>query len=300
MSVRFDGRVALITGAGGGLGRSYARWMARRGARVVVNNRTHPDRPSSAAAVVQEICDEGGIAVADEHPVESDESGPAMVQTAIDNFGRIDIVISNAGILEFEGYNELSISTLKRTMDINFWGSVYPVLAALPHMEVQGYGRIVMTTSSAALYGQKRSAGYAASRAAVIGFARSIAVETRDARDFQINLILPSAYTNASKAFHDPRHADFMSPDRIAPVTGWLCSEECRESGLILHAGCGRVRRAKMVEGAAIDIPDNDLTRCWPALDDMTGAEEALNSSASGDVLRPELQSKAAVDPVMH
>jgi NAD(P)-dependent dehydrogenase (short-subunit alcohol dehydrogenase family) len=289
MAVRFDGRVALITGAGGGLGRSYALWMAKRGARVVVNNRVHPDRPSSAAAVVEQIVSDGGEAVADEHPVEIEGSGVAMVQTALDRFGRIDILISNAGILEFEPYNELRVPNLRRAMEINYWGSVYPVLAALPHMEAQGYGRMVMTTSSAALYGQTRSAGYAASRAAVIGFARSIAVDTRDRRDFQINMILPSAYTNASKDFHDPKHADFMSPDKIAPVTGWLCSEECRVSGLVLHAGCGRVRRAMMVEGSAIDIPDEDLAQCWPALDDMTGAEEAVNSSASGDVLRPEL-----------
>jgi NAD(P)-dependent dehydrogenase (short-subunit alcohol dehydrogenase family) len=289
VSVRFEGRVALITGAGGGLGRSYAFWLAKRGAKVVVNNRVHPDRPSSAAAVVDEILAQGGEAVPDEHPVEREDSGAGMVKTALNHFGRIDIVISNAGILEFEPYTDLKVSTLKRTMDINFWGSVYPVLAALPHMATQGYGRIVMTTSSAALYGQTRSAGYAASRAAVIGFARSIAVDSRDAGDFQINMILPSAYTNASKDFHDPKHAEFMSPNRIAPVTGWLCSEACQSSGLILHAGCGRVRRAKLVEGAAIDIPDEDLAQCWPALDDMTGAEEAINSSASGDVLRPEL-----------
>jgi NAD(P)-dependent dehydrogenase (short-subunit alcohol dehydrogenase family) len=289
VTVRFDDRVALVTGAGTGLGRAYALWMAARGAKLVVNNRVHPDRPSAAAIVVEEIEHAGGTAVADEHSVELESSGEAMVKTALDAFGRIDILVSNAGVLEFEDYNELRISKVKRTMDINFWGSVYPVIAALPHMTAQRYGRIVMTTSSAALYGQTKSAAYAASRAAVIGFARSIAVDTRDSENLRINMILPSAYTNASKPFHDPKFADFMSPAKIAPVTGWLCSEDCRESGLILHAGSGRVRRAKMVEGRAIDIPGDDFARCWPALQDMTGAEEAVNSSASGDVLRPEL-----------
>jgi NAD(P)-dependent dehydrogenase (short-subunit alcohol dehydrogenase family) len=290
VTVRFDGRVALVTGAGTGLGRAYALWMAARGAKLVVNNRVHPDRPSSAAAVVDEIRAGGGEAVADEHSVEDERSGAATVETAVEAFGHLDILVANAGILEFEDHRALKISSIRRTMDINFWGSVYPVVAALPIMEARGYGRVVMTTSSAALYGQTQSAAYAASRAAVIGFARSLAVDTRDSENFRINMILPSAYTNASKAFHDPRFADFMSPAKIAPVTGWLCSEDCRESGLILHAGSGRIRRAKMVEGRAIDLPeDEDVRRCWPALDDMTEAEEAANSSESGNVLRPEL-----------
>jgi NAD(P)-dependent dehydrogenase (short-subunit alcohol dehydrogenase family) len=285
VTVRFDGRVALVTGAGTGLGRAYALWMAARGAKLVVNNRVHPDRPSSAAAVVEEICAAGGEAVADGHSVEGERSGAAMVETAVERFGHLDIVVANAGILEFEEHNALKISSIRRTMDINFWGSVYPVVAALPIMEARGYGRVVMTTSSAALYGQTRSAAYA-----IIGFVRSLAVDTRDSENFRINMILPSAYTNASKAFHDPKFADFMSPAKIAPVTGWLCSEDCRESGLILHAGSGRIRRAQMVEGRAIDLPeDEDVRRCWPALDDMSDAAEAANSSESGNVLRPEL-----------
>jgi NAD(P)-dependent dehydrogenase (short-subunit alcohol dehydrogenase family) len=296
-TVRFDGQVALITGAGNGLGRAYALWMAARGARVVVNNRTHPDRPSSARAVVDEIRAAGGFAVAEESPVEDPRSGRVMVDAALAEFGSIDIVISNAGVLTFDDRRHLDVTELQLIMDINFWGSVHPVIAALPLMEDQGYGRIVMTTSGAGMYGQSRSAAYSASRAAVIGFARSLAVDTHDTADVHVNVILPSGYTNASKPYHDPAHADFMSPAKVAPVVGWLASFDCRHSGLILHAGCGRVRRAKVVEGPVLDIPDEDLRRCWPALEDMTDATEATYSGESGRALRPEIYNASDAAP---
>jgi NAD(P)-dependent dehydrogenase (short-subunit alcohol dehydrogenase family) len=289
VTVRFDGQVALVTGAGKGMGRAYALWMAERGAKVVVNNRVRPGQPSSASEVVDEIRALGGEAVVDTHPVEDETSGTKMVQTALDAFGRIDIVVSNAGIMEFDDFRDLDLEAFRRTMDINFWGSVYPVMAAVPLLLEQGYGRIVMTTSSAGVYGQSKSAAYSASRAAVVGFARSIAADTRDTSGFGINLVLPSAYTQASSSFHNPAHAEFMSPARAAAVVGWLCSSDCTRSGLILHAGYGRVRRIQVFEGKVIDIPDEDLRLCWPDLDDMEGASEPVNSGITGREMRSEI-----------
>lgn len=285
----FDGRVVLITGAGKGLGRAYATWLARHGARVVVNNRVHPDRPSSARAVVDEIRAAGGVAVADEHAVETEAGGAGMVRTALDAFGRLDAVICNAGITSPAAYDELSIAEFQRVMDINFWGSVHPVIAALPHMVRAGYGRIVTTVSTAGLFGQAKSAYYGASRSALIGFVRSIARDVEPGKDLRVNMISPAGYTDMARAHIDARFEEFMSPMKVAPVAGWLASERCRRSGLILHAGCGRVRRIQVVGAPRVAIEHEDVDACWPALDDMAGAQEYGSSFEAGASMNPEL-----------
>jgi NAD(P)-dependent dehydrogenase (short-subunit alcohol dehydrogenase family) len=150
-----------------------------------------------------------------------------------------------------------------------------------------------MSVSSGGLFGQEVSAAYAASRSAIIGFARSVAVDTRDAGDIQVNMIAPSAYTDMAKGGgKDPRYADLMSPAKVAPVVGWLCSPECTESGLILHAGSGRVRRIQIVGGRPVELVDDNMAACRADLDDMSGAEEAPYASAAGRVLRPEVPWK--------
>jgi NAD(P)-dependent dehydrogenase (short-subunit alcohol dehydrogenase family) len=279
------GRVALVTGGGTGLGRAYALWLADHGAKVVVNNRVHPEVASSAAAVADEIRRMGGEAAVDEHSVESELAGRAMVDVALQVFGRLDIVVTNAGVLSLQECATLDLDTFRRVMDINFWGSVYPVLAALPLMIDRNYGRIVMTVSTAGLFGQAKSAAYGASRSAIIGFARSTAVETLDHGNIRVNMVSPSAYTNASSVFHDPSRAYLMSPEKVAPVVGWLSSEACGRTGLILHAGCGLVRRLKIVDGPALPIVDDDVWANWPQLD-LAELDEAAYASAAGAVLR--------------
>jgi len=286
----FAGRVALVTGAGKGLGRAYALWLARQGVAVVVNNRVHADRPSSAEAVVGQIEALGGRAVADHHAVEAADGGAGMVERALQAFGRLDLLICNAGVTAYADYDALSAADFQRVMDINFWGSVNPVIAALPHMAASGYGRIVMTLSTAGLFGQPRSAYYGASRSALIGFARSIGIDTEAAgQDIRINMISPAGFTDMARGHIDDRWAEFMSPDKVAPVVGWLGSDRCQRSGLILHAGCGRVRRVCVMGCTPQEIEAGDVDALWPALVDLQDANEYGSSFAAGRSMNPEI-----------
>lgn len=286
MSTRFDGRVALITGAGKGLGRAYALWMAARGAAVVVNNRVHEGVPSSAQAVVEEIRKAGGKAIADEHAVQEDADARAMVDAAIAAFGRLDILVCNAAIsLPNVPFHEVPLARVREVMDINLWGTLYPLHAALPGMLKQGYGRVVLTTSQVGLFGRAGTAPYACSKTAMIGLARSVGWEGHE-RNIRVNVVAPAAYTTMSQAI-GPRFAEVLSPFKVAPVVGWLSSDACDRSGMIFNVGAGRVRRVMLHEGAVVEIPDDDMAACWPALDDMTGAVEAKDSTASGAILIP-------------
>jgi NAD(P)-dependent dehydrogenase (short-subunit alcohol dehydrogenase family) len=283
------GRVVVVTGAGQGLGRSYALWLAANGARVLVNNRSLAERGSTASAVVEEIRARGGTAFADGHSVADEAGCRAIVAAALAEFGRIDAVVCNAGRSAPIDVRSPDLAEFRAVMDVNFWGSVTLALASLPHMLDAGWGRIVLTTSGAGWFGDPGSAFYGASKSALLGFARSLALDVRDC-GVHVNMISPSALTAMSARFDlGESVGDAMSPDLVAPVVGWLCSDACDESGLILHAGCGRVRRIKVYGGRAVDIESGDVSACWPALDDMTGAQESASSLDSGAVLRAGL-----------
>ena len=283
--MRFDGRVALITGAGKSLGRAYALWMAARGAAVVVNNRTHPGQPSSAQSVADEIIAAGGRAIADGHSVEDEQGARAMVETAYAAFGRLDILVCNAAISRVNRpFQSMSIDEIREVIDINLWGTLLPLHAAFPRMIEAGYGRVVLTTSQVGLFGRAGSSAYACSKSAMIGLARAVGWDG-DAHNVRINVVAPAAYTAMSTL--PPRFRDIIAPEKVAPAVGWLCSETCNESGMIFNVGAGRVRRVKVQEGRVIEIPGNDFNACWPALEDMTDAIEARDSTGSGAVLIP-------------
>lgn len=285
MSEDFSGRVALITGAGKGLGRAYALWLARRGCAVIVNNRSHPGVPSSAKAVVEEIAGFGGRAVADEHPVEDEAGAEAMIDLAISAFGKIDILICNAGISTRTPFGETTIADMRRVIDINWWGSVIPAHAAFRHMLKQRYGRIVLTGSSAGLYGHAGSAAYGATKAGMIGFARCVMQDVPEDADIRINIIAPFAYTPMSSDQIDAAFADHLSPDRVAPAAGWLASEACNEGGMVLHAGGGRVARVRLLEtrSVGLDVIGNDQ---WKAtlMAPVTPEEPSNAEMSSGRV----------------
>ena len=291
-TLNFTGRVALITGAGAGLGAAYARWLAARGARVVVNNRCHEGRSSTAQAVVDQIRADGGEAVANDCAVEHAESGAAMVDCALDTFGRLDIVVANAAVGDARPIEETSPEFYRRSMDINFFGAIYPVLAALPRMRAANYGRIVVTTSATALFGARNLTAYAASKMALVGFARALSVELAKT-DVRINTISPYARTKMSSTVLGEHLESVMSPDWVAPVVGWLCSEACNRSGIILSAGAGRVRRAAIVESPGTTL-DQDGVFDWEPLDDLAHAIESRDSRWSSTALIPELLARAA------
>lgn len=286
MGLRFDDRVVLITGAGKGLGRAYARYFAERGARVVVNNRVRDGQPSSARTVVAEILAGGGEAVADEHNVETEEGGAAMVEAALRAFGKLDILICNAAIsLVNTPFTELTPAQMREIVDINIWGTFYPLHAALPHMVRANYGRAVLTTSHIGLYGRPGSAAYGCSKAAVVGLARSVGHDVANT-DIRINVIAPGAYTQLSNAL-GPEFADRADPSRVAPVVGWLSSGLCQESGMILCAGGGRLRRARIVEGLVVEVDDDTIAERVHALEPLAELVEAPDAKSSGQMLLP-------------
>ena len=262
MSGLFEGRVAAVTGAGKGLGKAYALWLAEHGCAVVVNNRAHAGVPSSARAVVEEIVAAGGRAVMHEGSVDDPAAAERLFATSLDAFGKLDILVCNAGVMPEAPLAEMSVEDIQRVVSINVLGTILPVRAAWQHMLDRGYGRVVLTGSTVGVYGFQNVAAYGATRAGAVGLARSLTLEVPDGADIGVNVIMPFAYTNMSSAAIDEAMPGSVSnailPDKIAPVVGWLCSEGNRHRGHIFHASGLRTTRIAIVESTpAMVDPDN-------------------------------------------
>ena len=252
-------RVAVVTGAGKGLGRAYALDLAARGASVVVNNRwVDRGQPSSAEAVVAEIRARGGRAVATFDPAEDPATGEALVARALGEFGRLDAVVSNAGVPQTVRLHRTTPEGFRGIFDINFFGALSLVQAAWPALSASGAGRVVVSTSSAGLHGGDGMAAYAASKAALIGLVRGLAVEGR-LRGLTVNAVAPYALTAMTEAFTAPEHAARMAPEAVTPLVAWLVSEACDVSGQVLVCGGGRLRAAFAVEGPPVAIGEGHI-----------------------------------------
>jgi NAD(P)-dependent dehydrogenase (short-subunit alcohol dehydrogenase family) len=256
---QLNGRTVIVTGAGKGLGRAHALDLAARGASVVVNNRwTDRSLPSSAETVVAEILARGGRAVANVDPAENPDSGARLVDQALSAFGRLDAIISNAGVPETLRLHRQTREGFERIFDINFFGALRLVQAAWPVLSQSPAGRIVVSTSSAGLHGGDGMAAYASSKAALIGLVRGLAAEGRG-RNLMINAIAPFAYTAMTEPFVDPELGARMDPAAVAPLVSWLVSEDCDVSGQVLVAGGGRVRAALAVEGPPASLEHGSI-----------------------------------------
>ena len=244
--ITFDQRVAIVTGAGGGLGRSYALELARRGARVVVNDLggaidgTGGDR-RPADLVPQESRRRGGEAVANYDSVSSPEGGAAIVQTAVDAFGTVDVVINNAGILRDRSFGNLTVAELQAVMDVHLMGAFYVSLPAFPHMKEKGYGRFIFTSSNAGIFGNFGQTNYGAAKAGLVGFSSVLALEGAK-YNIKSNVIAPVARTRLTEELLGPL-TDFLDPDQVAPMVVYLCSEENQFTHQIFTAGGGRYGR---------------------------------------------------------
>jgi len=248
---RFDGRVAVITGAGRGLGRAYAELLAGQGAAVVVNDigaAIAGDGGDAGPALdtVAAIRDAGGEAVANTDSVATEQGGNAIIEAAMDHYGRIDILIHNAGNVRYGSLSQISHEDFRAVVDVHLMGAFNLVRAAFPRMAAAGYGRIVLTGSIGGLYGNRDCVNYAVAKAGTMGLNNVIAIEGADC-GIRSNVILPGAVTRMADGLDISQYPP-MGPELVAPVVGWLAHESCSISGEMLVSMAGRVARAFVAE----------------------------------------------------
>jgi NAD(P)-dependent dehydrogenase (short-subunit alcohol dehydrogenase family) len=269
MTLRFDGRVALVTGGGRGLGRSHARLLASRGCKVVVND---PGPATSGAAsdedpagdVVREIVEAGGEAVADRHSVLGE--APAAVETALAAFGRLDILVNNAGNLFGGLLADLTPEDWWSVADVHYRGTVDMTRAAWPHLAKSGAGRVVNTASTGML-GNPRATNYGSAKAAIFGFTRSAALEGK-AHGIHVNCILPSAWTRMTGTMNAPVIRQALEtgfpPEHVAALVAWLCHAETQVNGEGFWVGGGRASRIVIATGPSVKTPES-TPEAWAA-----------------------------------
>jgi NAD(P)-dependent dehydrogenase (short-subunit alcohol dehydrogenase family) len=251
--VQFDGRVAVVTGAGHGLGRQHALELAARGAKVVVNDLggdVHGGGASSGPAqeVVEEITKAGGTAVANPDNVATPEGAQAIVQTALDAFGQVDIVINNAGILRDKSFKNMSPEEFDTVIAVHLRGSFLVSSAAWPHLRERGYGRIVNTSSPAGLFGNFGQANYSSAKMGLIGLAKTLSVEGAK-YNIKANAIAPVAATRMTEDVIPAEAAAMFSVELVTPLVVWLAHESCESAGEVYTVGGGRIARILVAEG---------------------------------------------------
>ena len=255
---RFDGRVAVITGAGRGLGRAYAELLGSLGAKVLVNDlgaAVAGDGADAgpAEAVVGAIRAAGGEAFACTDTVATPEGGRAIIEAAMDHFGRLDILIHNAGNVRYGSLEDISYEDFRAVVDVHLMGAFRVVRPAFPIMAGAGYGRVVLTGSIGGIYGTNNVVNYGVSKAGMIGLNNVIAIEGAD-RGIKSNIILPGAVTRMAEGLDISQYPP-MGPELVAPVVGWLAHESCSISGEMLVSMAGRVARAFVAETEGVFRP---------------------------------------------
>jgi NAD(P)-dependent dehydrogenase (short-subunit alcohol dehydrogenase family) len=271
---RFDGKVAVVTGGGRGLGRSYAMLLASQGAKVVVNDPGSGltgDGTDAGPAddVVREIVAAGGQAVASTDSVSTPAGGKAIIEAALDTYGRIDILVHNAGIVRRASLKEMSYEDFDAVLDVHLRGAFHVVRPAFPTMCDAKYGRIVLTSSIGGLYGNQHVANYAAAKAGMIGLSNVVALEGA-ADGVTCNVIVPAAVTRMAEGI-DTSDYPPMGPELVAPVVGWLAHEKCSVTGEVFIALAGRVARAVIAESPGVRRP------AW-TVEDVGGHLDAIRN----------------------
>ncbi|GIK49439.1 MAG: SDR family NAD(P)-dependent oxidoreductase [Hyphomonadaceae bacterium] len=278
--IRFDGQVVIVTGAGGGLGRSHALDFARRGAKVVVNDlggAVDGSGGSSAAAeaVVAEIVKAGGEAIADGASVTNDAGVAAMVERAMSKWGRVDVLVANAGILRDKSFAKMELADFGTVVDVHLMGSVKPIKALWEIMRNQNYGRIVVTTSSTGLYGNFGQANYGAAKLALVGLMNTLKLEGGK-NDIRINAISPVAATRMTDTLMPPEMLAKLAPEHVTPGVVYLASRDA-PTGAILTAGAGAFALAQIVETEGAFLGAGASAEAvrdrWAEITDPKGAE---------------------------
>ena len=278
--IRFDGKVAIVTGAGGGLGRQHALELARRGAKVVVNDlggAVDGSGGSSEAAgkVVEEIKAAGGEAIANGASVTDDAGVAGMVKQAMDQWGRVDILIANAGILRNKSFAEMEMADFELVLNVHLMGTVKPTKAVWEIMREQNYGRIVVTTSSSGLFGNFGQANYGAAKTGMVGLMNVLAEEGRK-NNIRVNTISPTAATRMTEELLPPQALALMKPEAISPAVLFLLGEDA-PTRTIMGAGAGSFAVIKILETEGVNLPESDWTpdavaAHFAEIDDMSKA----------------------------
>ncbi len=284
--ISLDGRVAVITGAGGGLGRAYALEFARRGAKIVVNDlggaRDGSGKGSKTPAeeVVKEIQDLGGEAVANYDNVATAKGGENIIKAAVKAFGTVDIVVNNAGILRDKSFVKMEPDNWEAVLAVHLKGAYNVTRPAFAIMKEKGFGRIIMTTSGAGLYGNFGQTNYSSAKMALVGFMNTLKLEGGK-YNIKVNTIAPLAASRLTEDIMPPEIFEKMKPEFVVPLVTYLASEDCEASGQIFNAGMGFYNRAAVMTGNTVQIGDKDnlptpedIHKNWDAINDLSGAKE--------------------------
>jgi NAD(P)-dependent dehydrogenase (short-subunit alcohol dehydrogenase family) len=280
MSIDFKGKVAIVTGAGGGLGRTHALELAKRGAKVVINDlggAMDGSGGSSEAAnkVVAEIKAAGGEAIANGSSVSDKKGVENLVKETMKAFGRIDILINNAGILRDKSFKKMTLEDFELVTNVHLLGTAYCTAAVWPIMSEQNYGRIIVTTSPSGLFGNFGQANYGAAKMGVVGFMNTLKIEGQK-NNIRVNAIAPVAATRMTENLIPEQMQAGLGPEKVTPGVVYLCSEDA-PSGVILQAMGGRFNVAAIVENDWVDLGDKctveGVAENWAKITDLTGAK---------------------------
>ncbi len=288
--IRFDGKVAIVTGAGGGLGKQHALELARRGAKVVINDLGGSvdgsgGNSAAADAVVAEIKAAGGEAIANGASV-TDEAGVAhLVKQTMDAYGKIDILICNAGILRDKSFSKMEQADFDAVMQVHVWGTFRPIKAVWDIMKAQNYGRIVVTTSSSGMYGNFGQANYGAAKMAVLGLMNTLKIEGQK-NNIHVNAISPVAATRMTENLMPPAVLEKLKPEYVTPGVVYLVSEGA-PTGAILTAGAGAFALSRIFETEGVYLGEDGITveevaENWSRIEDTAGQQAYFNGGEQG------------------
>jgi NAD(P)-dependent dehydrogenase (short-subunit alcohol dehydrogenase family) len=294
MTIRFDNRVAIVTGAGNGLGRAHALLLASRGAKVVVNDpggAVDGKGGDHAAAdkVVAEIKAAGGLAVPNYDSVADAKSAANIVKTAVDSFGTVDVVVNNAGVLRDKTFHNMTVEDFDFVVKVHFLGTAYVTHAAWPILRNKAYGRVVVTSSNSGIYGNFGQSNYGGAKLAVVGFMNALRLEGQK-YNIMINALAPVAGTRMTESLMTSEALAKIKPEFVSPMVAYLCSDQCQRTGEIWSAGAGYFARIEYREAPGVRIAGRA-----PTVEDVADNIDRIADLATNKVYRTSTEEVQAV-----